>query len=212
MESENEIDKVDKKYNKWLTAFRLNTLIHYTVWGADSTDGDNDKLWIDDYQRIILFEDPAKLFDAIVSKTFPTFDTENLVSWALARRAYKFSDRDVALTDFDDLIRQAGVIRYDDLQKVDPEVANDVVNFINLFGDYASQTNEYSLVKIWKNSSVHIFWEFMYDTYFWTIPSEELKERQEALLNGYEPEQCRKAMQEMIDTFINRFFIVSPAN
>lgn len=212
MEIEDELNEVDKKYNKWLVAFRLNTLVYYIAWGADSTDGDEDKLWIDTSQRIILFEDSTKLFDAIVSKTFPVFDAENLVNWALARRACESSDRDETLIDFDDLIVRAGVTRYDNLQKFDPEVALHLVNFINLFGDYAIQTNDDLLLEIRRNPSVRIFWEFMYDTYFWTIPPEELKERQEALLIGYDAGQCRKALQEMIDMFINRLSIISPGS
>ena len=38
-EKTEEINKKHKKYKEWLVAFRLNTLIHYTAWGADSTDG-----------------------------------------------------------------------------------------------------------------------------------------------------------------------------
>jgi hypothetical protein len=211
MESRKETDEVNKKHNKWLIAFRLNTLTHYTVWGADSTDNYNDKLWVDDCQRIILFRDPSKLIHAIVAKTFPTFDTENLVNWATAHRLYEFSDGNDALFNLDDLLRQAGVIKYDNLHKVDPKVGLDFVNFINLFGDYASQTNEDSLLKIWRNSSVHSFWEFMYTAHFWTIPSEEREERQEALLSDYEADQCKKVVQEMIDTFVNRFLLISPA-
>ncbi len=57
MKSKDIAEEINTKHNKWLIAFRLNNLFYYTIWGADSTDGNDNKLWIDDYQRIILLID-----------------------------------------------------------------------------------------------------------------------------------------------------------
>ncbi|WP_018619221.1 hypothetical protein [Spirosoma luteum] len=212
MKKSEKTEEINLKYEKWLIAFKLNTLVYYSAWGADSTDDRNDKLWIDDQQRILLTEDSTKSIDAIISKALPAFDAENLTNWALEHKVNKSSFKDSALTNFDNLIRKVDIIRYDNLHKISPKVASDVVNFINLFGDYTYQTKDDFLLKIHSNPSVRIFWEFMYDAYFWTIPPEELKERQEELLRGYDAGQCKEALQEMIRVFISRFFIISPAN
>lgn len=208
MESDEQRDKINKQYNKWLVAFRLNTLIYYTIWGADSTDDGEDKLWIDDHQRIILFEDPAKLIETIISKTMLTFDTQSLVNWALKQKEYSFSDEQEALIDLDSLLEQTRFADFTNLITFDAGFAFELVNFINLFGDYASQTNEDFLLKIWRNPSVHSFWEYMYDTHFWTIPAEELRERQEVLLRNYDTDECRNSLNEMTRTYINRSLIV----
>ena len=208
MKKSEKTEEINVKHEKWLITFQLNTLVYYSVWGADSTDDGNDKLWIDDQQRILLIADPAKLIDAIISKALPTFDTENLMSWALEHNVNKSSFKDNFLTNFDTLIRKADSIKYDNLQKINPKVASDIVNFINLFGDYAYQTKDDFLLKIHSNPSVRIFWEFMYDAYFWTIPPEELKERQEELLRGYDAGQCKEALQEMIRVFTSRFLVI----
>ncbi len=208
MKKSEKEEEINVKYEKWLITFQLDTLVYYSVWGADSTDDGNDKLWIDDQQRILLTVDPAKSIDIILSKALPTFDAENLMNWALEHNVNQSSFKDDSLTNFDTLIRKAASIRYDNLQKIKPKVASDLINFINLFGDYAYQTNEDSLLKIHSNPSVRIFWEFMYDAYFWTIPPEELKERQENLLRGYDAGQCKEGLQEMIRVFISRFLVI----
>ena len=210
MQHEETTNEINRLYSKWLISFRLNNSSFYTVWGADSTDGDNDKLWVDNRERIILFRNPQLLVEAIETMSLATFDTENLINWALAQKKYDLLTDNVSEYDFDNLIVQIETINYEDLQSIDSKIAATLVNFVNLFGDYANQTNDNFLLEICKNPSIRILWEYTYNANFWTISEEDLKNKQDDLLRDYDAEECKKTLHKMVSLLIERFLIILP--
>jgi len=78
---------------------------------------------------------------------------------------------------------------------------------LNFVTDFGEQIAHKELMDLWENSSVHSFWEFMYDTYFWSIPAEELADRQGKLLAEYTGELCQQTLQRMLDLFIAHLHI-----
>ena len=79
-----ELEEINASSNKWIIGFRLKNKLLYGVWGADSTDNDDNKLWVDASQRIITFSNPLQTIEAVLTNSFPLFDSENMHGWASA--------------------------------------------------------------------------------------------------------------------------------
>lgn len=77
-----DVDEINARYCKWIISFQLDSISCYAVWGTDLTDGENDKFWIDDQQRILLFREPEQLINALLQPSVSAFDTATMSNWA----------------------------------------------------------------------------------------------------------------------------------
>ena len=50
----------------------------------------------------------------------------------------------------------------------------------------------------------------MYNVHFWTVPTDELKIKQEELMKDHNTEECKQALQEMLEIFKGRSVVISP--
>ena len=107
----------------------------------------------------------------------------------------------MSVTDLDLITSLIANTNFDELEEVDPKVSKELVDFIILVSDFGEQITHKELIDLWENSSVSKFWEFMCATYLWSIPAQELADRQRRLLAGYDGELCRRSLDRMLNLF-----------
>ena len=210
---ENKIDAINQSYNKWLISFRIANITYFTVWGYDSTVDvreNSTKILIDKNNKVLLFLNPQMVFDAILTNTTPLFDGEQLRDWATSMRSVTTVEPNEPTFDLDYLallINES--VRFNNIEDIDPKIAKGLIEIISLISDFAEQIKDAYLENLWENPSIRAFWEYLYNAHFWTIPADELKIQQKVLMQDYNGEDCKKALQKMLEIFRVRLVIIS---
>ncbi|WP_421830339.1 hypothetical protein [Larkinella sp.] len=205
-----KIDEINLKYNKWVIAIHLNNVTYHTIWGYDSLTKNGDtKLLIDQKKNILLFKTKQGPAEAVLTYSIPIFDTENSTNWAQEILDIVNSYEGESINNLDHL--QSIVERYtfDNIDCIAPEDAQNIVDFVNLFTDYADQIGDPSLLILWNSPAIKSFWEYLYNQFFWTIPADELKEKQAEILENYQADSCKKALIDMLAVFKSRLVVYS---
>ncbi|GAB3882233.1 hypothetical protein [Spirosoma agri] len=201
-----ELEEINVAHNKWVIGFRLEGAQLYSVWGADSTDSGNDKLWIDEYQNIITFGTFQQPIEAVLTSSLPLFDSDNVHRWASLIMEHGHSNKptSVYIYDIDRISKQIDQIDFDNLEANSPDLMHELITILNLVGDYVLQIDDKAAMKTWGNSSLRLFQEYMYNAYFWTIPPEELKHKQAELLRNYNAFDCEQSLTKTLLIFRER--------
>ena len=194
-------------YEKYLITIRFDEVDYYLVWGADSTDRGDDKLLVDEEKNILLFRKQPDALTYILEASTPLLDVHKLKEWATA--SLTVGTYSSYLYDLDELRK---LVDNDRLRLDEKARREDVlywVNFINLVGDYAIQINEVYLLKARESESIRSFWEYGYDTFFWTIPEPELTVRQESSLAAFQYAPFKTELLNLL-LYIKSCFVVLP--
>ena len=200
------LEEINVSHKKWIIGFRLESTLLYSVWGADSTDNDDDKLWVDAHQRIIAFSEPQQTIEAVLTSSLLLFDSHNVHRWAssIMEHGYSYKPTSVYIYDIDRISEQIDHIDFDNLAANSPGLMLEFINILNLVGDYVLQIDDKAAIQTWDNSSLRLFREYMYNAYFWTIPPDDLKFRQHELLQNYNVYDCEQSLKEILSTFKKR--------
>ena len=205
-----KIDEINLKYNKWVIAIHLNNVTYHTIWGYDSLTKNGDtKLLIDQKKNILLFKTKQGPVEAILTTSIPIFDEDNLTSWGQEILDIVNSYEGESINNLDHLQSIIEGFNFENIDILTPEDAQSIIDFINLFTDYAEQISDPSLLILWNNPSIKSFWEYMYNQFFWTIPSDELKAKQVEILENYKADSCKKALMDMLAVFKSRLVVFS---
>lgn len=193
--------QASEKYRKYLIQVQLDNTPYYLVWGTDMSDREEkDNLLIDQQQRILLFSSLDQVRDWILKPTSPLFDASNLKAWAetLTKLAVdSVYDLDYLTALMTSPLKEEQILK-------SPDISNDLINFINLFGDYAYQLENDELVNLHRQPSIGLFFDYCYDTYFWTIPPEEWQRRHDLFTRTFQFTEFKDAMNRLFAIFIAR--------
>ncbi len=198
------VDNVSEKYQKYLLAFRRKKTSLNTLYGADvSTKNEDDKFLVDEHGNILTFETPSELKSRILKNSnLLLFDQENVLAWAKyheGAQPHSTFDLDHLLSTVDHLVR---------LPELTKDASIEITNFINLFGDYAYQTNDEIFLNCHRKKCVRNFFDFTYDNYVWDSPHNTgFHSLQEIDFLQFDEEDFKKTVERMVSMFVNKIHI-----
>ncbi|MFD1142995.1 hypothetical protein ACFQ4C_17850 [Larkinella insperata] len=198
-------DNQNEFYRKYLIQLNLNAGFFYGVWGTDMSEEEHpDYLLLDHQDRILLVTAGEQLLPLITQGGAKLFDADNLTAWIQS------------LTDFTpdaahDLDYMGSILRSELRQEQilnSPSLTKELIDFINLYGDYAYSLDDDFLVGLHRKPQIRLFFDYCYDTYFWTIPPAELERRQASYLKKFRFAKFKSDMLRMLTVFIDHCSIV----
>jgi len=205
METPPAIQQISDSYEKFFIEIWVDDCAYHMVWGADSTDDGNDKLVLDKDNNIVLFGKQADALDYILESPDTLFDGLNLEKWAKSGiENGTYTNCSFSLSH---LLRLIEEDRFINLYKTTQHAGLDWVNFINLVSDYSHQTGNEHLLELRRGSSIDSFWDFIYDTFFWTIPERELAERQKEAVAKFDYLEFKADAMALLNHFKSHLVI-----
>ncbi|WKN42348.1 hypothetical protein [Tunicatimonas pelagia] len=193
-------DPISDEYRKYVIGICYESTQRYILWATDMSDQNElDKLWLDQQQKILLFDTISQVPQAIISNQYPLFDEKNFLAWANEYSSF------CAYTHYNlDKIKLL-VCNHVDLDSLSHSEAMTIVDFINLFGDYASQQEEDSpdLLSLHQQKSIRTFYDFAYDNYVWDSPEHSgYRSLNELDYLRFDQQAFRNAIRQMIEQFM----------
>jgi len=189
------------RYQKYLIQLQLDNTAYYLVWGTDLSDREEkDNLLIDSQRRILLFSRVEQIRDWILEPASPLFDAPNLVAWAETLTELTVSgvyDLDYLASLMTSPLKEEQILQ-------SPDITNDLIDFINLFGDYAYQLDDGELVNLHRQPSVGLFFDYSYDTYFWKSSPDDLQRNHDLFRRAFQFTEFKDAMNRLLAVFIAR--------
>lgn len=137
---------ISEKYSKYLLEVVFQEQTYYTVFGADKSDQNVDKLMVNADQHILLFLTPAAVFSTILAGNH-FFDSESMQAWALEGSAI------LPYTSID-----LDVLSKNDFNSADIDFIKSVYHVLGIVEDYAIQVRNEYLLNLMKKQ---IYLEFM---------------------------------------------------
>ncbi|AQG82120.1 hypothetical protein [Spirosoma montaniterrae] len=196
------------KFKQWLVAIKLNSTLYFTVWGYDSTvdESTNDtKILINHHKSVALFSETKYAVNAVIQHKIALFDSYNLLKWATAIREEKLFFEVNTLLDFDNIIRIIDNTKLSDIKGISPADAKEVIEFINFCSDFADQSNDEKLMSLCQNPNVRLFWNYIYDTFFW---KKEEKASLKPTSEKYDNSDFQKVLKQMYTSIITNIAIM----
>jgi hypothetical protein len=197
---------VSEQYRKYVNQILVKETAYLFVWGTDMADPEQqDKLLLDPENRILLFSRIDQIAGFVAEHSVPLYDAANFVPWLqelTGPDAYTVFDMDLLQTVLTSELSQSQILQ-------NPNFTNDLINFFNLAGDYAYQIDEALFLKSYRKPQLRLFFDYCYDTYFWTIPPEELQQRQSVILKKFRFAKFKKDMNNLLTVFISRCRFIS---
>ncbi|WP_286776772.1 hypothetical protein [Sphingobacterium sp. UBA2074] len=151
----------------------------YLFWGTDLEKEEDDYLLLDLKDKIIAFLRIQDLLHYVKLPGNILIDNLHSKKWALlfkGKMAYKIYDLGRLST-----IMKHWKIIYD----IRLDEAMEIIDFCNLFSDYAYQINSDDLIALYENKDLNILLDWVNATYFWKTSDEkylaELRYRMENL-------------------------------
>ncbi|GAB3341494.1 hypothetical protein GCM10027299_55750 [Larkinella ripae] len=192
---------LSETHQKYIIQIHLQESIQYIVWGTDLSDSEQqDKLLVNHQQAILLFSRIDQIKEAIAQSTAILFDENNLIPWANS-----FPDSEVdTVYDLDYLLSLVNSELKQEQILQSPKLTHDLIRFINLFGDYAYQVQQQDLLKLRRKRQIRLFFDYSYDSYFWTLPPDELQRRQKRYIKAFRFTKFKADMKRMLAVFIAR--------
>lgn len=194
-------DSVSEKHRKYVYDIKWSKQYFFFAEGADLTIfNQDDKFLIDKDGRILLFKVILSLVNYIKEGNYVAFDQDNFKEWA---RDYT---SEAAYTSYD-LDHITDIISHPiSLENISQDEIIELLNFINLFGDYAfqrEQEDEYFLT-LHDQKEVRTFFDFAYDNYVWDNPEHAgFRSLNELDYLRFDEEQFRATIQQMLRTFMD---------
>ena len=193
-------DPISEKYARCVIEIQWKQQVSFLLWGADTTVfNENDKFLVNRQGLILLFVEVESLIQYIRDNNFIAFDEETTKAWA---RQYAGS---IAYSSFDfDHIRSSTQTSID-LNAISEQHTSTLLNFINFFGDYAHQREAEgrTLLTLYRRKSIETFFDFAYDTHFWTSPDDPGYQSLDELdFLHFDEEDFRITVRQMIELFM----------
>ena len=90
------------------------------------------------------------------------------------------------------------------LKDMKPKDGIEVVNFINIFNDYAKQVDNEDLLKCYEDKNVSTFFDYVYDNYVWNLPEHRgYHSLNELDYLRFDEEKFREQVQRMLKLFMD---------
>jgi len=152
----NTFTELSEKYRKYLIQVNYKKLSYYSVFGADLTKEEIDRLLIDKKGRFVLAYTIPNLVQFIKSCDWHSFDEENFSKWLL----HINSGSIYTSFDLDSLIFH---------RERNNKELNDLYNLLGLLDDYSFQTEDNSLSHLLSQTEIQEFKDEMADATLWSI-------------------------------------------
>lgn len=148
---------ISEKYRKYLLQVVYAEQKYYTVFGADLSDKETDKLLVDADGSILLFSMPADLLSLILKST-SFFDNEVLQKWAEEINGIK---EPYAIINID-------VLSKDIFHLNDIELFKSIYDTLGIIEDYSNQISDGRLLAILERDILLQFKDDLADYFTWS--------------------------------------------
>jgi len=148
---------ISEKYCKFLLEIVFAKRKYYTVFGADTSDNNIDKLLVDPDGSLLLFSTPMALL-SLVPKNTSLFDQEALQEWA---REMNGITKPYAVISFDDLSKE--MIDLGDL-----ELFRSIYHTLGIVEDYSKQINDERLLVLFEKDILLRFVDDLANYFTWS--------------------------------------------
>lgn len=152
----NTFTELSEKYRKYLIQINYKKLSYYSVFGADLTKEEIDRLLIDKKGRLVLAYSMPNLVQFVKSCDWHSFDEENFHKWLLHINSGSI------YTSFN----LDSLIFYGERNKKE---LSDLYNLLGLLDDYSFQTDDNSLSSLLSRIEIQEFKDKMADATLWGI-------------------------------------------
>ncbi|PUZ19590.1 hypothetical protein GA0116948_12514 [Chitinophaga costaii] len=148
---------ISEKYRKYLLEVVFEEQKYYTVFGADLSDNEIDKLLVDTDGNILLFPLPHDLFSSIQNRT-TFFDNDMLKKWAI--EAFDF-EKPYAVINLDILSKNTFYLN-------DVQLLKSIYGTLGIIEDYAYQIGDKSLLALMEKDVLLQFQDSLSDYFIWS--------------------------------------------
>ncbi|MEZ2440736.1 hypothetical protein AB6805_03375 [Chitinophaga sp. RCC_12] len=151
------INDISEKYCKFLLEIVFAEQKYYTVFGADISDNDIDKLLVNADGSLLLFSTPVELL-SLIKKNNSFFDNEALQEWA---REINGINESYAVISFD-------VLSKDITDLNDLELFKSIYHTLGIVEDYSKQINDERLLALCEQGILVQFVDDLADYFTWS--------------------------------------------
>lgn len=196
---------ISDSYGKYFIAIKADGKEHYLVWGEDTTDDCNDKILLDETEKILLFRSMFDALQYVLKPSIKRFDSTNMQAWSKA-----CVERGPCLSctyNLDILVSLINEDQFADVQNGERADWLHLLNFAHLVSDYAYQTHDSYLLHLYKSELITMFLDHVYSTYLWTTPKQELVNQPSVASWALHYARFKAASIELINRFKSRCII-----
>lgn len=192
------MSKASEKYQKYVIGIRFSNETYFqALWGTDTEDDDEDKLLLNEEGKILLFDGMSQLREYVLKENDSVFvDHGKLRLWA-QELCEENSYAEYNLSRISVLINEETFL-WTDLGKED---ADSLINFINLYDDYARQSGDKTMIALRRKKDVAMAWEYCYTWFFWRGPDVEKQVYLKEEMADFNFKMFMKNFNEMIVKF-----------
>lgn len=189
--------KEETEFSAYLIRIHVGAKRYFCLWGSDHEDEKKDKFLILE-GKILLFADESLLKSYVLNTTQPIFDKTNTRNWIQSEGEievmYSF-ELEKILSYLSDFISMA----------FEQKVLNELVDVLNLIGDFAFQIDDEELIGMYRGKLVQGYLDHFYDNHFWTVNEED-----RVVFDGRD--ELKIQFLEMKELLSKRFLLVTSEN
>ncbi|PSL45743.1 hypothetical protein CLV51_104450 [Chitinophaga niastensis] len=156
-----DINYISEKYRKYLLEVIFEEQKYYTVFGADFSDNEIDKLLVGIDKNILLFSTPEDLL-AVIQKSTCHFDNKVLGEWAKESFGIKSP---YAIINFD-------VLSLSSIDLKDSQLFKTIYDTLGIVEDYSNQVSNEGLLNLLGKDVLSQFKDELSDYFIWSESKE----------------------------------------
>ncbi len=182
------MNEISEKYKKYIVGLKLNGEDKLLVSGMDITNEYKDFLLLDKDSKVLLFNDFSQIEEYILNEEL--LDNNNLQSWVKELK----NKKPYVSYNIDNILN--AIEKAKDLRELNKDMLSQIVDFINIIGDYAYQINKEDLIVLYEHQLIDQFKELFMNDFIW-----KLEVSDEAGLNTVPWESFRTAFEKLYNLF-----------
>jgi hypothetical protein len=203
MEKEIYSDDVSETYRKYVIKIKLsNGNCYYSLWATDLNDKDFDYLLVNATNKILVFSRIVDLL-SYIRESGGLIDEDNTKKWVSMyknEKAYSTYDLTSLLPFFDETIA---------IEQYKEENAMELIDFVNLFSDFANQIKSCDLIELRNNENMDTFIDYLYMVFFWDTPDASYELDMKNKIASISLSEVRQLIKKMVYSFENSILIVN---
>lgn len=193
-------DEVSEKYKKYVIELLTSDQRKvYLLWGTDNSNQDFDYVFLNNDNYINAFSKIETLKKYLEMQEIKV-DPLNTKQWAKEHN----SNKPYSIYNLPKVTKV--LTPAFNLNKLNQAIASDLLNFYNLFSDFAYQINDVELLKITKEKNTKIFFDFACNTFFWN--SSGVEKDIKIAAKGFDNSLFVNNYSKMIKVFEERILII----
>lgn len=192
------MDKISEKYKKYLVEIKLNSKKKLFVSGQNISKDYDDFLLLDIHGKILTFSNLDQIKKFILEDSdLP--DKDNLHNWV---REFK-SQKPYITYDIDKIFQNIKIST--GFKELSKDALSQIVDLINIIGDYAYQVNHKELILLFEDKSIDLFKELFMDIFIWKEDTEKPKSDLEKLSKNIPYADFKLAFEKLFNLFSQQF-------